>query len=318
MHKDNEKVASLARIDLNLFRVFATIYKEKNLTRASEQLFLSQPAVSHALARLREHFNDPLFIRDGHGVMPSQLAKRIWPNIEHSLALLNEAIQSTLDFQPERDLTKITIAMNDEFEPILLPLIIQHFSNFNKELKINSVRIDRKNLRQELASGRIDFAIDVTHSIEEGIAQQTCMKDKFVIMCHEKHPILKLGLSIENYLKTEHITVSARPTGRVFEDFILSKQGLKRSIKLRCQQYQTAISMLTQSNYLLTISYCQALYLKKNHPEIKIYPLPVNIEGYEMNLYWDEEKTNEQETSWCKTQLLQVMNNLQASLTEKK
>ncbi|NUF34492.1 LysR family transcriptional regulator, partial [Acinetobacter oleivorans] len=88
MHEDNKKVASLARIDLNLFRVFATIYKEKNLTRASEQLFLSQPAVSHALARLREHFNDPLFIRDGHGVMPSILAKRIWPNIEQSLSLM--------------------------------------------------------------------------------------------------------------------------------------------------------------------------------------------------------------------------------------
>lgn len=67
-------------------------------------MFLSQPAVSHALARLREHFNDPLFIRDGHGVMPSILAKRIWPNIEQSLSLMNEAIKSTLDFQPERDL----------------------------------------------------------------------------------------------------------------------------------------------------------------------------------------------------------------------
>ncbi len=208
--------------------------------------------------------------------------------------------------------------MNDEFEPILLPLIIQHFSNFSDELKINSVRIDRKNLRQELVSGRIDFAIDVTHSIEEGIAQQTCMKDKFVIMCHEKNPILKLGLNIENYLKTEHITVSARPTGRVFEDFILLKQGLKRSIKIRCQQYQTAICMLMQSNHLLTISYCQAVYLKKNYPEIKIYPFPANIEGYEINLYWDEEKTNDQETSWCKTQLLEVMNNLQISLIKRK
>lgn len=72
----NNNIASLARIDLNLFRVFVAIYREKNLTRASEQLFLSQPAVSHALARLRDHFNDPLFIRDGHGVVPSPLAKR--------------------------------------------------------------------------------------------------------------------------------------------------------------------------------------------------------------------------------------------------
>ncbi|NUG51097.1 LysR family transcriptional regulator, partial [Acinetobacter lactucae] len=271
MHEDNKKVASLARIDLNLFRVFATIYKEKNLTRASEQLFLSQPAVSHALARLREHFNDPLFIRDGHGVMPSILAKRIWPNIEQSLSLMNEAIKSTLDFQPERDLKKLTIAMIDEFEPILLPLITQHFSKFNKDLIINSVRIDRKNLRQELVLGRIDFSIDVNHLVEEGIAQQTCLKDKLVIMCHKEHPILQSGISIESYLNAKHITVSARPTGRVFEDFILSKHGFKREIKLRCQQYQTAISMLAQTEYLLTISHTQALYHKKNYPDVNIY-----------------------------------------------
>jgi len=311
MHEDNKKVASLARVDLNLFRVFATIYKEKNLTRASEQLFLSQPAVSHALARLREHFNDPLFIRDGHGVMPSILAKRIWPNIEQSLSLMNEAIKSTLDFQPERDLKKLTIAMIDEFEPILLPLITQHFSKFNKDLIINSVRIDRKNLRQELVSGRIDFSIDVNHLVEEGIAQQTCLKDKLVIMCHKEHPILQSGISIESYLNAKHITVSARPTGRVFEDFILSKHGFKREIKLRCQQYQTAISMLAQTEYLLTISHTQALYHKKNYPDVNIYSIPAKIEGYEMNLYWDEEKSKEQEIVWCKAQLIEIMDNLQ-------
>ena len=89
MNEMNNNIASLARIDLNLFRVFVAIYREKNLTRASEQLFLSQPAVSHALARLRDHFNDPLFIRDGHGVVPSPLAKRLWPKIEQSLQTNN-------------------------------------------------------------------------------------------------------------------------------------------------------------------------------------------------------------------------------------
>ncbi|QER41163.1 LysR family transcriptional regulator [Acinetobacter suaedae] len=316
MHNFNDKVISLARIDLNLFRVFAMIYKERNLTRASEQLFLSQPAVSHALSRLREHFDDPLFIRDGHGVVPSTLAKRLWPQISEALNLIHLALQSTHNFEPERDLKQLTIAMNDEFEPIIFPRIVQWFSKFIPDLQVISVRIDRKNLRHELSSGRIDFAIDVTHTIEKGIAQERCMKDKFVIMCQSQHPILKQGLSKDNYLTSQHITVSTRPTGRVFEDFILSKQGLKRLIRLRCQQYETAIKMLAQSQYLLTISNCQALHLKKHHADIEIRPLPINIEGYEMNLYWDDEKSNEQETIWCKTQLLEIMKELQALLNQ--
>lgn len=311
MNEMNNNIASLARIDLNLFRVFVAIYKEKNLTRASEQLFLSQPAVSHALARLRDHFNDPLFIRDGHGVVPSPLAKRLWPTIEQSLQLMQQAIQSTHDFQPARDLTHLTIAMNDEYEWIYLPYIIQHLTQFNPNLQLNSVRIDRKNLRHELSTGKIDFAIDVEHSVEESINYECFSKDQFVVISRNQHPLLSSAeLTKEIYLEAKHITVSSRPTGRVFEDFFLSKQGIKRTISFRCQQYETAIRLITQTDHLLTIPQRQIAYFKDDYPQLKVHPLPIDIDGYQMNLYWDRQKSDEHQIAWCKMQLLKIMSNL--------
>lgn len=311
MSEINNEVASLARIDLNLFRVFATIYREKNLTRASEQLFLSQPAVSHALARLRNQFNDPLFIRDGHGVVPSPLAKRLWPKIEQALQLMDLAIQSTHDFQPARDLKQLTIAISDEYEWIFLPPIIQQLTKFNPELQLNSIRIDRKNLRHELSTGKIDFAIDVEHTVEESIGYECLSQDKFVVITHKRHPLLSSKeLTKEIYLDAKHITVSSRPTGRVFEDFFLSKKGIKRKISFRCQQYETAIRLITQTDHLLTIPQCQIAYFKDNYPQIKVHALPIDIAGYQMNLYWDQQKSHEHQIMWCKMQLLQIMGSL--------
>ncbi|WP_445403576.1 LysR substrate-binding domain-containing protein [Acinetobacter vivianii] len=308
MSETNNQISSHVRIDLNLFRVFSTIYREKNLTRASEQLFLSQPAVSHALARLRNQFNDPLFIRDGHGVFPSPLAKRLWPKIEQALQLMDLAIQSTYNFQPAQDLKQLTIAISDEYEWIFLPSIIQQLTKFNPDLQLNSVRIDRKNLRHELSTGKIDFAIDVEHMVEESISYECLSQDKFIVIANKQHPLLSLKeLTKEIYLDAKHITVSSRPTGRVFEDFFLSKKGIKRKISFRCQQYETAIRLVTQTDHLLTIPQCQIAYFKDNYPQIKVHPLPVDIAGYQMNLYWDEQKSHEHQIMWCKMQLLQIM-----------
>ncbi|MGK9156159.1 LysR family transcriptional regulator [Acinetobacter radioresistens] len=310
MNKTNDKPLSLNRVDLNLFRVFAAIYKEKNITRASEKLFISQPAVSHALSRLRTHFNDPLFIRDGQGVEPSQLAKRIWPSIETSLNLLNSTIQSTLSFLPQRDIRKITVAMNDELEPILLPLIIDRFFKLNPDISIKSVRINRKNLKAELSSGRIDFAVDITHLTDAGVSQKVCLHDNFVVISSDKFSKSGSLITLDDYLKAQHITVSSRPSGKVFEDLVLSKHGIKRSVKIRCQQYQTAVNTIKNSNFLLTISNCQAIFLKKIHQNIDIHPIPIETNNYSISLYWDEDKSEDLEIDWCKKELLQILNSL--------
>ena len=119
-----QKSPHLQRMDLNLFRIFAVIYRERNLTRTAEQLFLSQSAVSHALSRMREQLDDSLFVRDGQGMRPTPLANRLWPDIEHALQLLQQAVQRSTAFEPSRDLKQLTIAMNDEIEPLFLPKIM--------------------------------------------------------------------------------------------------------------------------------------------------------------------------------------------------
>lgn len=310
MNGINSKVVTLAKIDLNLFRVFAAIYREKNLTRAGEQLFLSQSTMSHALGRLREHFGDPLFIRDGHGVAATPLAKRLWPDINQALQLLHGTLERLYSFDAKRDLKQITIAMNDEIEPVLLPPIAKWFDEHIPDIQINSIRVDRKNLRQDLMSGRIDFAIDIVHLTEVGVAHQVLIEDNFVVMLNPENPLARSNLSKEEYILAEHIVVSARPTGRTVEDVLLTRQNIKRKVRIRCQQYEAASRIAANSHLLLTIPQSLASYLQ-SHFQIKTSPLPIELENISLHLYWDDTKSMEQQTLWCKEQFSSIFQKLE-------
>lgn len=116
----------LSRFDLNLFRVFEVVYRERNLTRAAGLLHLSQSAVSHALARLRDQLGDPLFVRQGRGVAPTPLADRLAPGIHDALAGLHRSMNRCQTFDPRRDARTFQLNMPEQLEPLVLPAILDH------------------------------------------------------------------------------------------------------------------------------------------------------------------------------------------------
>ena len=295
------------RIDLNLFRVFAVIYRERNLTRAAEQLFLSQSAVSHALARMRQQLDDPLFVRDGQGVCPTPLANRLWPDIEQALDLLQQALQRSSAFEPKRDLKQLTIAMNDEIEPLLLPQIMHWLQQQAPTAQLNSVRIERQNLRSDLSAGRIHLAIDIAQPTESGIRHQCLLQDDFVVISSKTHP--PQPLTFQDYMAAQHIVVSARRTGRAVEDIYLSRQGIQRQIRIRCQQYESACRMVLDSDLLLTMPKHLA-YQINAHLNTHIQPMPISIDGIALHLYWHADHSNDAQLVWCRDQLLDLFSSI--------
>lgn len=305
MNTVHSSIGQTKRMDLNLFRVFAIIYRERNLTRAAEQLFLSQSAVSHALTRMREQLDDPLFVRDGQGICPTPLANRLWPDIEQALALLQQALHRSSAFNPQRDLKQLTIAMNDEIEPLFLPKIMQWLQQQAPNAQLNSVRIERQNLRTDLSAGRIHLAIDIAQPTEQGIKHQCLLQDEFVIVRSQTGA--QQRLSAEDYMAAQHIVVSARRTGRAVEDVYLSRQGIERTIKIRCQQYETACRMVLDSDLLLTMPKHLADQVNA-HLNTAVQALPIAIDGIELHLYWHSDHSNDAQLVWCRDQLLGLFN----------
>ncbi|WP_192557945.1 LysR family transcriptional regulator [Pseudomonas allokribbensis] len=295
---NNHNSYALARLDLNLLQIFSVIYQERNLTRAAERLCISPSAVSHALRRMRGHLGDPLFNREAQGVAPTTLAYRIWPDIQQGLSYLERAITRSESFNPRRDIHRITLAMPDELEPMLLLRLQTLINHHLPDVRIDSVRINRSTLRSDLAAGHIDCAIDVAQPAAEGLAYAPLAQDDWVVV--SRRPFV---LDTSTYVEAKHVTVSSRRTGMVLEDFALAQQGIERQVMMRCQSYEAAFRLVTQSEFLLTMPRSLALSIN-SYLENCLLEVPFWLPEIRLNLYWLSSRSTDPANTWLRDLLL--------------
>ena len=160
-------------------------------------------------------------------------------------------------------------------------------------------------MRSDLSAGRISLAIDIAQPAEPGIQHQCLLHDEFVVVSGQV--VAQQALTADHYMTAQHIVVSARRTGRAVEDLYLSRQGIERNIKIRCQQYETACRMVLDSNLLLTMPK-QLAYQINAHLNTCIQTLPITINGIELHLYWHTDHEQDAQLAWCRAQLLHLFN----------
>jgi len=285
------------KIDLNLFTVFEAIYSEGSLTRAAARLNLTQPAISHALGRLRDRLDDPLFVRHGHKMRPTPLAQNLLPEIQAALAQLNQALQHAHGFEPANANKTFTLAMRDVVEARLLPPLVTSLSELGPNISAASVTMDRKNLEAKLASGEWDFAFDVLRPSPASIKQQRIMSDDLVVLKRiGDKPLAEL--SQEQYLDAQHIVVSTRPSGPGLVDYSLSALGLKRKVALRCQHYFAACQVVNSSDLWLTMPKGYGQVLAEKFDDIELLPLPFETSSVDVYLYWHASHDNDSSNKW--------------------
>ncbi|MDU5676984.1 MAG: LysR family transcriptional regulator [Pseudomonas aeruginosa] len=241
----------LSRFDLNLFRVFEVVYRERNLTRAAGLLHLSQSAVSHALARLRDQLGDPLFVRQGRGVAPTPLAERLAPGIHDALAGLHRSMNRCQTFDPRRDARTFQLNMPEQLEPLVLPAILAHLRQAAPRIEIRCNSLHWADLKAELGAGRIDLAIEIARPTDAALRRQHLLDDSLCVMAG---PGFAGDLSAEEYLAADHVAVTSRRRGICIEDLALGHLGLTRQVRQRCQHYLSAALLVAQGGYLLTLT----------------------------------------------------------------
>jgi len=300
----------ISRVDLNLFVVFDVIYREGNLTRASEALNLSQPAVSHALSRLRNRFDDPLFERSGKKMVPTPLAKAIIERVREGLGNLESTLSDGLIFNPATAERTFIIAMRDVLEAKALPEIAQRLQLIAPHISIRSVQMSRRDIENALIRGTIDFAADVLIPVCKQVHHGLIGSEGLSVMIAKDHPLaakVSSGtFSMKDYLQAKHIQVSSRASGPGIEDVALSRLGESCEIAMRCQHYYAAAKVVEKTNWLVTLPTTYASSLSDesnpNNPYI-IFPLPFKAEPLEVHLYWHHKAEQDPAMVWCKQQI---------------
>ncbi|HWE53506.1 MAG TPA: LysR family transcriptional regulator [Bryobacteraceae bacterium] len=291
----------LHQLDLNLFTVFEAIHSEGSVTRAGHRLNLTQPAMSHSLARLRTLLKDDLFIRQGKRMIPTPLTRSIINDIRSGLQLLELGVQER-GFDPTRSKRLFQIGMRNIVEPTILPPLMRKLEATASGIQVHFLRMDRRDTELELASGAIDMVVDVPMPVSHAVRQRVLSSEDYVVVARENHPAIKGRLNLKTYLSQDHVLVSSRRMGPSLVDVELKNRGQKRAITLRSQDYFTACRVVHETSLLLTMP---ERYARLTNAGLKnrLYPFPMKIPHFTLNLYWHEAADADRENRWFREQL---------------
>jgi DNA-binding transcriptional LysR family regulator len=287
----------LSKIDLNLFTVFDAIYREGGITSASKRLHLSQPAVSHALARLRELLNDPLFERVGNQMIPTPRARELATTIGGSLENLEQMLHRAAQFDAALSQRSFTVAMREAHEVQFLPRMIDIIRRDAPNISIATVRIERRDLEDDLQSGAIDCAVDMALPLSSAILRRLLISEPLVVLARQEHPAVRGALNIETYLAADHVLITGRRRGSGHEDAVLSRHGMSRRIRMRCQQHAAANELAAHSDLLATMPKSYAELVNRGSGN-QLLPFPVDSPQFELFLYWHSNADGDSASQW--------------------
>ncbi len=293
----------LNKIDLNLFVVFDTIYAEGGITRASRRLNLSQPAISHALGRLRAMFDDPLFTRHGHAMTPTPLARRLIEPIRQALRGLEVTLSKTDSFEAATTVKRFIVGMREVVESVVLPRLMRTIAATAPSVQISTVRAGRRELERELSTGTLDAAIDVGLPLPEDIERERLGQEWMTVVVRPRHPRLRARLDLDAYLAEEHILVSSRRRGLSAEDFELARHNLRRRVRLRCQSYFAGCRTVSETDLLLTMPRRYASLLNAQFGN-RLLAFPLEVPAYDTYLYWHANAAGDPANAWLRRQLV--------------
>lgn len=187
---------NLRSVDLNLLPVFEAAYEEKSLSRAAGRLAMTQPAVSHALARLRVAFRDELFIRHSRGMTPTPAADAIYARLADALGQVRTAVTETRGFDPATSERRFAIAIPHPLGPMLALQLIERLRTRAPGVVLSfDTRSRPMELERGLRDGKFDLLVDWLPSAGEALDEEPLFEDEIVAVARRGHPAIRQARS---------------------------------------------------------------------------------------------------------------------------
>jgi DNA-binding transcriptional LysR family regulator len=296
--------------DLNLLPIAVALYDELSVTRAARTLGMSQPAVSKALRRLRDTFDDPLFVRRPSGIVPTPRLHAIVLSARPHLQRLQEDLLKDERFDPAASTRPITLAMSDIAEMALFPSVIEHLRRHAPKCPVTTVPVSDGQLATGLETGDVDLAAGYFPALAlRSFRQHRLSTHGFACLMRAGHPIWKSRLTVSGYVAAEHILI--RPAGRsqeVLERFI-ERRKIRRKIAVYTSNVLSVPFIVMDSHLVATLPYAVVTRFASLTSKVAAALPPFDI-PYDLKLLWHRRFDNEPRSIWLRAQLIAVFKNL--------
>lgn len=298
---------NMSDLDLNLLRAFDAIATEGSVTVAGERIGLSQPAMSNALARLRQMFDDPLFVRTPRGMRPTPFAQQLAQPVREALRLIQGALQQHAGFDPKSSGNTFRFSMSDIGEMVFLPGLLERVKRDAPGVKVEVVRIPIKDVHTALEAGEIDLAVGFLPGLTTGMRAQPLFREHYVCMMRADHPVIGAKISAKQFREAAHVLVSYVGTGHQVIEETFIKEGLSERIAARVPHFLVVPMILGRTELIVTVpSRVAAVFAGMGN--FKVLPLPLRMPTFEVRLHWHQRFHQDPANLW----LREVMTELYA------
>ena len=297
----------ISSFDLNLFVILNAIYTEGSLTKAAEVVGITQPAVSNALSRLREKFDDDLFVRTGTGMVPTQKTENIISDIQSALSLMQQSVNQPDSFDPAITERNFKLSLGDITEGRVLPYMMKEIYKNAPNISVGSYNYRRIDQVHALATNNLDFVVDPVIPDSDEINSYKVFQDYFVVIHREGHPIQKIkNLTVNDLLSQKFINVSNRRKGLHMVDLELEKTGHRRDIALRCQHFLIAPEIIRETDAVIMATHS---FAKSN--DLPFVEIPQELPQMEYFLSWHKSDEGDGGHEWMKDLIIKAFEEAQ-------
>jgi DNA-binding transcriptional LysR family regulator len=291
---------NLRSLDLNLLTVFEAIYEFGTVSRAADQLALSQSATSHSLSRLREACRDDLFVRTRQGLSPTPVAKEMYPAIKQALDVLRTSLAEASGFDPTRSQRRFHISLPHPMGPFYLlamraavaavaPSVVLTFDTVSRPLR----------LEESLRDGVVDVAIDWLPVELDPFINGKLFDDRLVLLVRRSHPFVDVDVTIEDLLKAEFVTIRHRRETKhapaAIREFL--KLGMRETVHV---SELLEIPTVVAGTDLVGVFAASMGSLMEERLGLQVLPIPLELPPVPIYTIWHETRRHDTAHRWLR------------------
>jgi DNA-binding transcriptional LysR family regulator len=297
----------IRNVDLNLLVCLNALIIERNVTRAAERQGVSQPAMSAALAKLRDLFKDPLLVRTSQGMVLTRRATELGEPVAKMLREVEGLLQQSGTFDPATSHRTFRLQGTDYVESVLLAPLMTSVRSMAPSVKVVYRSPDPKRLAEDLDTGELDMGIGYIPSPVPHLRTQLVFRDRFVCLARRDHPAITANLTIEQYAALPHVQVLPRDSGMYASalDDALAMLNVARQVVLWEPSFLNVPELVATSDVVTTIPERVALRFVKRLPVQLIDP-PVALPPIEVRMFWAEWAMQDPGHRWLRGLVHQV------------
>lgn len=290
---------NLAKLDLNLLVAFDALVAEGSVTRAAVKVGLGQSAMSHALGRLRQAFDDELFVRTPTGMKPTPKAAALAEPIRAALARIEAIVAPPADFDPATAEHEFVVGLPDSTEVLLVPRLLAHLRAVAPGIRLLIRSVDRLRILQDLDDGRIDLGIGLFEEGETHHKRRLLHKDNYLCIFNPALVGVEPPISLEDYVRWPHVLTSLVESAHGVVDVALAKIGLTRTIALTSPRF-TAVPFVVREAPVIATMHSRVARFFAGSMGLAVSPAPVELPDFAISMIWHASYDDDPANRWLR------------------